>query len=376
MGCLESLLMNLLHYGFPPRTISVLTVFASLLWVGRIAAQDLPVPQNSASILKELDKIDQRAKVHEENRRSAAISQIQAAANSAPAAVELYLKSLENTKYLETHQDYVDWSRKNQELLHSISFQTAAQLQMRYLAMALQRDEKHDAYSQIPEYLAYLETLSSQKSLKNETSDPTSNDDVGGSSLNRNQKKTAKNTSTDKPYPEAITLINQSVNKSSVVEWLQISDLLPDNDFEPSAGNYQSIMEKNVRKPLRAKNDPRILQTWDMQIAQETATVTESNSKQQADIFNQTRLPDLLFRKAQDTAAIGQPNRALGEVMILVRNYPANPSMQDWITTARGLLTNPTVAPTGITTATNAATTPTPTNSSAPGTPTSPTTAH
>jgi len=368
--------MNLLHYGFPPRTISVLTVFASLLWVGRIAAQDLPVPQNSASILKELDKIDQRAKVHEENRRSAAISQIQAAANSAPAAVELYLKSLENTKYLETHQDYVDWSRKNQELLHSISFQTAAQLQMRYLAMALQRDEKHDAYSQIPEYLAYLETLSSQKSLKNETSDPTSNDDVGGSSLNRNQKKTAKNTSTDKPYPEAITLINQSVNKSSVVEWLQISDLLPDNDFEPSAGNYQSIMEKNVRKPLRAKNDPRILQTWDMQIAQETATVTESNSKQQADIFNQTRLPDLLFRKAQDTAAIGQPNRALGEVMILVRNYPANPSMQDWITTARGLLTNPTVAPTGITTATNAATTPTPTNSSAPGTPTSPTTAH
>ena len=135
-------------------------------------------------------------------------------------------------------------------------------------------------------------------------------------------------------------------------------------------------MEKNVRKPLRAKNDPRILQTWDMQIAQETATVTESNSKQQADIFNQTRLPDLLFRKAQDTAAIGQPNRALGEVMILVRNYPATPSMQDWITTARGLLTNPTVAPTGITTATNAATTPTPTNSSAPGTPTSPTTAH
>ena len=237
MGYLESLLMCFHPHALPLRAISVLTVFASLLWAGWMVAQDLPVPQNSAAILKELDKIDQGAKTHQENRRSAAISQIQAAANSAPAAVDLYLKSLENTKYLETHQDYVDWSRKNQELLHSISFQTAAQLQMRYLAMALQRDERHDAYSQIPECLAYLETLSSQKSLKKETSDPTSADDSPNSSQNKNQKKTAKSTSTDKPYPEAIALINQSVNKSSVVEWLQISDLLPDSDFESSAGN-------------------------------------------------------------------------------------------------------------------------------------------
>ena len=337
-----------------------------------MAAQDLPVPQNSAAILKELDKIDQGAKAHEENRRSVAISQIQAAANSAPTAVELYLKSLENTKYLETHQDYVDWSRKNQELLHSISFQTAAQLQMRYLAMALQRNERHDAYSQIPECLAYLETLSSQKSLRKENPDSTLADESPNSSQNRNQKKAAKSSSTDKPYPEAIALINQSVNKSSVVEWLHISDLLPDSDFEPSAGNYQSIMEKNVRKPLRAKNDPRILQTWDVQIAQETATATESNSKQQADAFNQTRLPYLLFSKAKDTAAISQPNRALGEIMMLVSNYPQNPSMKEWIKTARGLLTNPPVAPTGITPATNAATTPITTNSSAPGTPASP----
>ena len=95
--------MSVHSYSIPQRSIYVLTTIASLLsllWVGIVTAQDLPVPQNSAAILKELDKIDQRAKVHEENRRSAAISQIQAAANSAPAAVELYLKSLENTKYL------------------------------------------------------------------------------------------------------------------------------------------------------------------------------------------------------------------------------------------------------------------------------------
>ena len=117
-------------------------------------------------------------------------------------------------------------------------------------------------------------------------------------------------------------------------------------------------MEKNIRGSLRAKNDARIFQTWDMQIAMETATATESNSKQQADAFNQTRLPYLLFSKAKDTAAISQPNRALGEIMMLVSNYPQNPSMKEWIKTARGLLTNPPVPLTAVAPATNTATPP------------------
>ena len=323
----------------------ILLPIVSLCGIGALIAQDLPPPQNAPEILRELDKVGQGAKSKLDNRRSAAISQIQAAANSAPASVDLYLKSLENTKYLETHQDFVDWTRKNQELLHSISFQNAAQLQMRYLALALHRDEHHDAFSQISDCLSYLQTLASQKSLRPETPDLNGNDDSGGASRKsvaaQNQKTAVKNTSTDKPYPEALALIKQHMDKSSVVQWLQISDLLPDADFEQSAGNYQEIMEKNIRGPLRAKKDPRIFQTWDVQIAQETAIATESNSKQRADTFNQTRLPDLLFRKAQDTAAIGQPHRALGEVMVLVRNYPENPSIRDWIDTARELLTNP-----------------------------------
>ena len=352
------------------RPVSILVLIVSALGLNAVDAQDLPTPQNATEILRELDRVDQGAKLKEDNRRSAAITQVQAAANSGPAAVDLYLRSLENTKYLESHQDYVDWSRKNQELLHSISFQNAAQLQMRYLAMALQRNEKHDAYAQIPECLSYLETLSAQKSLRQETQDNSGDADAAGSPTQnaapkQGQKKTAKNTATNKPYPEALTLINQPVDKSSVVQWLQISDLLPEKDFEQAAGNYQSIMEKNIRGPLRAKNDPRIFQTWDLQIAQETAIATDSNSRQQTDAFNQTRLPDLLFQKAKDTAAIGQPNRALGQVMVLVRNYPENPSMQDWIDTARGLLTNSPVTPAAVI-MTNTTATPSPTPSPLP----------
>lgn len=355
-----------------PRSAFFLATIMSLLWVTVTIAQDLPPPQNATEILKELDKVHEVAKSKVESRRSAAISQIQGAGNSGTTAVDLYLKALANTKFLESPQDYVEWTRKNQELLHSLSFQNAAQFQMRYLAMALRRDDRHDAYSQIPECLVYLETLSSDKSLRQSPSDSSGSSAQSGPQLRVQKKAAATPPSSDKPYPEAIALINQPVNKSSVVEWFQISDLLPDKAFfAPSAGNYESIMEKNIRGPLRAKKDARILQAWDKQIAQETSAATESNSKQQADTFNQTRLPELLFRKAKDTAAIGQSNRALGEIMVLIRNCPENPAMQDWITMARGLLTNPSVASTDVIPQTNVgamAPAPITTNSSAPGT--------
>jgi hypothetical protein len=336
----------------------VSALIVSALGLHTVIAQDLTAPQNTNDILRELDKVNQGAKLTENKRRGAAIAAIQGAAASGPAAVDLYLRSLENTKYLETHQDYVDWSRKHQELLHSISFQNAAQLQMRYLDMALQRNEKHDAFAQIPECLAYLDTLSSQRSLRPETRDSAGDDDTPATpsqntAPKKGQPKPVKNTASDRPYPEALSLINQPVDKSSVVQWLQISDLLPEKDFEPSAGNYKSIMEKNIRGPLRTKSDPRLLQTWDMQIARETATATESNSRQAAETFNKARLPDLLFLKAKDTTAIGQPNRALGQVMVLVRNYPENSSLQEWIETARGLITNPPVTPPAVVMTTN-----------------------
>ena len=101
------------------------------------------------------------------------------------------------------------------------------------------------------------------------------------------------------------------------MEWLQIADLIPfGKDFEDSPGNYQGIMDQNIREPLQAKRDPRLPGTWDAQISVEAAIATGSGSQQQVDAFNQTELPNLLFKQAQDTAGIGQPNRAIAEMCI------------------------------------------------------------
>lgn len=306
-------------------------------------AQDLP-PPNTAVLLKELDQIASGVQNKIQSRRDSALSQIQAASSSGGSAVDFYLHALENTKYRENHQEFVDWRRKNEELLRSISLQNAAQLQLRYLVLALQRSDKNDAFAQISQSLAYLNTLAALNSLNDISS---ASSDAPGENVPKNSQKIVKTTSSDKPYPEALALIQQPLNASSVVAWLQIADLLPKTDsFAPSPGNYQQIMEQNVRTPLRAKNDPRLPLTWDTQIAMESALATKSGSQQQADAFNQTRLPDLLFKKAKDTAAIGQPNRAIAEIIKLIQDYPADPDMKQWIDFARGLIASAVPTPT------------------------------
>ena len=320
---------------FPsPLFFPIRRLIAGSLFLGTCTlsiAQDAPPPSNTAALLKELDQIASGAKSKGLSRRSAAISQMQAACSSGPAAVEYLANALNNTKYQGRPQDFAEWRRKNQDVLLNLSYQEAAMLQLRYLLMALQRSEKLDAYAQVTDCLAYLNNLAGHNLRYNSSTQ---------SEAGRRQKGGSPPTM-DKLIPAARETLNQSLADSPVVQWLQIGDLLPDNkDFAASGGNYESVLDKNVRAPLRKKHDQRLLSTWDNQIAAESAIANASQSKQQIDDFNQNRAPELLFKKAQDTVQLDQPSRALGEMLVLIRNYPSNSSLNEWISTARTLLTN------------------------------------
>lgn len=300
-------------------------------------SQDLPPPNNTNAILRELDQVASGSKNRFLSRLSGAISQIQSASGTGSSALDFYLRALENTKYLEKHQDFQEWQKRHQDDLRDVSLQNAAQLQLRYLLLALQRTQQQNPYAQIPQCLAYLNALSGENFLV--TPAPSEPAPEG----RRNGRMTKAPPPLNQPVEEARNLIRQPLKNAPAVEWMQIADLLPDDsEFEPSPGNYQRIMEKNIRVPLRARRDQQLFRTWDMQIAAESSSVTATGSQQQADDFNRQRLPELLFQKAQDTAAVGQPNRALGEVMQLIQSYSDHPSVKDWVDNARELLTNPT----------------------------------
>lgn len=300
-----------------------------------LRCQDLPTPQNPAALLKELDQIANGSQTLEQKRRTDAISRIQSASSSGTSSVELYLNALDATKYADKHQEFLDWKQKNQETFRHPSLQNAAQLQLRYLLLALQRSEQRDALAQVPDSLSYLNSLSGLHFLEEPYSPQA-------------QQKGAKPqpASSDQVLPEAATLIKQPLASSAVVEWFRIKDLLPNGkDFEGSPGNYSGILDKNVKTPLRKNKDPRLPGVWDMQITTESAVISATKSQQKLETFQTTRLPELIFGKLKDTAEIGQPNRAFTEMMKLIKSYSANPSVQDWIDTAKGLLTNQSATP-------------------------------
>ena len=310
---------------------AALTVILSS--VSRVTAQDAPAPQNKTALLQELDKITSGSETIVRKRRAEAISRVQSASSSGGAAVELYLNALDNTKYREKHQEFVDWRQKNQDNLRHASFQNASQLQLRYLLLALQRSDQNTALTQIPESLAYLKSLQDLHFLEETQASSTAQ--------KSNRGMQAPPPPSDKVIPEASALIKQPIRNCAVVEWFQISDLLPEGkDFEGSAGNFSGIIDKNVKTPLRGTNDPRLSGVWDFQINAESAVANSGDSPQKAETFRNERLPELIFLKLKDTAAIGQPNRALNELMTLIRTYPSNHSVNDWIRTARGMLTN------------------------------------
>jgi hypothetical protein len=329
---------------FPSRICLLATIF--LTTASWLAAQDLPAPQNPAALLRELDQITKNAETHESQRRAEAISRIQSAASSPASSVELYLQALDGTKYLDKHADFLDWKQKNQDVLRHSSYQNAAQLQLRYLLLGLQRSEKHDAYAQVGETLSYLSALQSLHFMDDPYEAPTPPKGMRPIPC-----------PSDKVTKEAADHMGKSLSGYAVVEWLQIKDLLPDKDFGGSAGDYFGILDKNVKSPLKQKGDSRLTGVWDLQISTASTLAASSKDSQKAVVFKAEKLPNLLFAKCSDMAAIGQPNRAVNEMVALIRAYPANPSVPDWIGAAKNLLTNPP-APSPAPSASNAPTAP------------------
>jgi hypothetical protein len=83
-------------------------LYILLLSVTVLTAQDLPPPQNTEGLLKELDQISSGSQSLSQKRRAEAISRIQSASTSGASSVELYVSALENTKYRESHPAFID----------------------------------------------------------------------------------------------------------------------------------------------------------------------------------------------------------------------------------------------------------------------------
>lgn len=301
-----------------PRFVAI-GVFLS---VSLLHAQQQDVaPPDLTALTKEIEALEQKQKLSKASEKSMMMAKIQAAMANGPAAANFYTQAVEEVQF-KGKKDKVDafiaWKKSHDDFLRSREMQTTLLLHLKYLLLSLQRKDLEKPETQLPAVMAYLNELVAADALFLDQPAPK----PAGS-----QKKAPA-----PPMDERKGLLEKPLSQSVFAQWFRLDEWLPDGkSWELKPGDVAGILEKNVRSVLRAKKDPQLIQTWDLQIKVEADRITSGRSVHQADEFNEVTVPQLLFKRAQDMTVIGQPNRALTETITLVRTHPAHPDFDQWL---------------------------------------------
>lgn len=297
---------------------TAVAVSSITLTVSALHAQQDAMPVNADQMLRELDQLEKKRDESVRSLKSKAIATLQPGAANGQIAAKLYTDAITATRLEGRDSNALDvaaWSRKNAELLRSREMQEALQLHLRYLVMALQRSDTKDGGKFAAPSFDYAREL--------------------GDCLTRMDKS-------GKAPREVRELLDAPLANSPFVQWLSLAPWLPSGDeWEPSAGNLDRILDKNVRPVWRAEHRPEILQTWDFQMKVHADRATLTGSDHTATQFNTVRRPQMIFGRAQDAASIGQTNRAAHDIFELVQKNPGHPDFPKWVAALRRLLEPP-----------------------------------
>ncbi len=96
-------------------------------------------------------------------------------------------------------------------------------------------------------------------------------------------------------------------------------------------GNFEGILNTTVRPLLREKKDPRLLETWDLQIEVERGLAEDWNREQPESKLNSERLPRLTWARATDQLALGDRAGGLQSMLRVIQSNPSHPDQLKWI---------------------------------------------
>ncbi len=283
-----------------------------MMWPAVLPAQtaapapgDAP-PVNAAAILAELKQIQDRQEAAKRQQLQGATADLIAAARTNDAATRVYADAMRETEFAGNSQRFMDWRERNKELLGTNkAVGTAARLHLQYLVLSLNRAANPKAQPPLKEIWDYVVQLATARQQF-------------GPELTESEL--------------AKVLLQRPITDSPIVRARLLKPELEKlKDWELVPGSVEGIIEKDLRPALRSRKDPRLLDTWALQIDFRTKMAGKAEGNVTQVTFEQIELPRLLWRRAKDIAVLGQTNRATAEMVALVRKYPSHPDLEDWV---------------------------------------------
>ncbi len=269
-------------------------------------------------VLKELALIEEKKALAVRAELESRVESLRKAMDGGYAATMVFERAYISTQYegvTNANQRFYEWKRRNTGLLRSPQLQKAVQFHIRYLLLSLDYAQREDPSSDLSnESYAYANELAEVLSSKEFANAP----------------------------GPALALLQQPVASGMFAKWLSISDWLPKSgEWEASAGNLDGILEKNVRTPWRKKKDPRLTDTWDLQLAFHATRAQRGNLDILADLNDTIGVPRYLFGRARERAVLGERDRAVLEILQLAQKHPQHPDFPQWAAEVRNMLSPP-----------------------------------
>ncbi len=321
-----------------------------------VRAEDGP-PIDVTQMLRQLKTMKEQQTLGVKATKRNALQQVSSAANDPSKALELWEEAVRVTQFNGAPKEgtaFHDWKAGEGEALKERECQSALHLYFTWLSLTLQRASGSEVKDLLPAIVNYTKEAAADQAAMEGFDDAIKREKEMEASRRHGGPRRNNDELVKRLHDQ---ILKQATSGSVVVQWLRISDLLNDAGtakpkpaeagqpagatWEHSPGNVDGIFQKIILPELRIEKDPRIVDYWDMKLRLEADAATKAKLSFEADKFNQVRMPQLLWNRAQDVLAIGQKNRAVADMFKIIQKYPAHPDAATWMASLEQTLLPP-----------------------------------
>ncbi len=297
-------------------------------------------PVDAAQMLQALRQLRDQTAVQTKASKQKTLQEVSAAATNGENAVLAWEKAVMATQFDGMTKEaaaFKAWREAEGEALKETEAKNAARLYFIWLSLTLQRSAGLTVKELLPALLNYTKELANDQATMEALEESMRRDKERGDGKHGGQRK-AGDHEVKKMHD---SILNRPLSGSIVVQWLKIGPWVAVENWEETPGNLDGIFEKVILPELRAQRDPRLLDYWDNRIKREGDHAMRAKLEFERDKFLNFRLPVLSWRKTAEYVVLGQKNRAVTEMLGVIRKYPTHPSAGEWMAKLEEMLAPP-----------------------------------
>jgi hypothetical protein len=299
-------------------------------------------PPDSAQILQFLKQLREQQAQQIRASKQKVLQEAQASAASPSAAAASWVEAVRQTQFEGVEKEgsqFRAWKDAEGAAFSDIEVQRAAQLYFRWLVLTMQRSLGTPAKDLLPQVIQHTKDVATDQAMMETFSEKLQKEkELANSKLHGNRKDNSREDERTRKVHDQV--LRMAINAGPPVKAMHAEDLVKVDKWEMSPGDVDGMFNSIVLPELRAAHDPRIFEYWDMKIKKEGEAVKNKPAFDQERYTNET-YPQLLWNRAHEYVALGQPNRALGEMFKVMKAHPQHPALGTWIQQIEGLLTPP-----------------------------------